>query len=142
MGNRAVIAFGTKPESPAVYVHWNGGWESITAFLEVASEWGYAGLLDVNKQAEGVASIIQNFFGETTKVDVGVLEELDTDNWDNGTYYVKAKEGAFWIVERSGKVNGVVPKDYSILPFSQEYYEGVLEEVHKQNPVPVEEFAS
>lgn len=136
MGNRAVIAFGTKPESPAVYVHWNGGWESITAFLEVASVWGYAGLLDKYEQAEGVAKVIQNFFGETTKVDVGVLEELDTDNGDNGTYYVEAKRGAFWIVERSGRVNGVVPKDYSILPFSQEYYENVVAQVGDAQPAP------
>ena len=142
MGNRAVIAFGTKPESPAVYVHWNGGFESVQAFLEVASVWGYAGLLDKYEQAEGVAKVIQNFFGETTKVDVGVLEELDTDNGDNGTYYVDTQTGHFAVVERSGRVNGVLPKDYSTLPFSQEYYEGVLEQVHKQNPVPTEELAS
>ncbi len=36
MGNRATIIFtdGKKSFSPAVYLHWNGGPESVYAFLE------------------------------------------------------------------------------------------------------------
>lgn len=87
MGNRAVIS--DKRKQIGIYLHWNGGPESICAFLT------YAKLKEV-RSVDGdpayfysrLSQIICNFFGGTTSCGVDVYEHLDTDNWDNGTYLV------------------------------------------------------
>lgn len=83
-----------------VYLHWNGGEESVTAFLRAAKD------LDVRAPANGNESyfyarfvqVIGNFFGGTTSVGVDSLDNLDTDNGDNGVYVVDAD---FKIVKRN-----------------------------------------
>ena len=84
MGNRAVIGF--KGMGVGIYLHWNGGLASVEAFLRCADDLG------VRPDEYGVArlaQIIGNFFGGTYSVGVGKLEDLDCDNWDNGTYMVE-----------------------------------------------------
>lgn len=87
MGNRAVIS--DKNKQIGIYLHWNGGPESICAFLT------YAKLKEVRSVDSDPAyfysrlsQIICNFFEGTTSCGVDVYEHLDTDNWDNGTYLV------------------------------------------------------
>ena len=90
MGNRAVIAAeGASGTDTAMYLHWNGGPESVRAFLRVAQDLGVRG--PVNDSAyffARLAQVVGNFFGGTCSVGVGPLDSLDTDNGDNGTYYV------------------------------------------------------
>lgn len=90
MGNRAVIV--TEPTATAkigVYLHWNGGRDSVRCFLAYASMthqrapeqdcYGWARL----------CQIIGNFFGGTTSLGIGPMSEIDCNNGDNGVYIIK-----------------------------------------------------
>ena len=91
MGNRAVIAFKDeftpKDLSPAIYLHWNGGRDSVEAFLNTAKHFEVRS--DSQYGCARLAQIIGNWFGGTLSVGVGCYSELDTDNYDNGVYWVK-----------------------------------------------------
>jgi hypothetical protein len=88
MGNRAVVTI--EGSKVGVYLHWNGGEDSVTAFLRAAKD------LEVRAPANGNESyfyarftqIIGNFFGGTTSVGIDDLDNLDTDNGDNGTFVI------------------------------------------------------
>lgn len=87
MGNRAVISF--KNQKTGIYLHWNGGIDSVESFLK------YAELKDYRSPSDdiyGIARLVQviaNFFGGTTSIGIGDVDELDTDNGDNGMYIVE-----------------------------------------------------
>ena len=89
MGNRAVITLAKKPiqNSVGIYLHWNGGAESVLAFAEAAKHFGVR-LHDETYATARLAQIIGNFFGGTLSVGVGILKCLDCENYDNGTYKV------------------------------------------------------
>ena len=89
MGNRAVITFAKKPNrnSLGIYLHWNGGPESILAFVEAADKFK----IRFGEESYALArltQIIGNFFGGRTSIGVGTLARLDCDNGDNGIYRV------------------------------------------------------
>lgn len=87
MGNRAVVAFGTDTKDIGIYVHWNGGEESVRAFLDAAKHFNVrAG--DQCYAAARIAQIIGNFFGGTLSLGIGTRDTLECDNFDNGTYVV------------------------------------------------------
>ena len=86
MGNRAVI---TTPDNPVgIYVHWNGGIESVLGFTHAALA------LDVRSPSSDpsyflarLSQIIGNFFGGTTSVGIGLTDRMDSS--DNGIWTVK-----------------------------------------------------
>ena len=88
MGNRAIITTEPyKPSNVGIYVHWNGGQESVEAFLAVAKD------LDVRSPAGDtdyamarLAQIIANFFGGTLSIGVGKVADMDSG--DNGIYTI------------------------------------------------------
>jgi len=95
MGNRAVITAGTTPASPCIYLHWNGGYASVLAFLKAAKDlgirrmpWNNAGQA---RAFDAIAAVVAGpFFG----CDVGrtvyreTYGETDTNNHDNGVYVI------------------------------------------------------
>ena len=91
---RSVSGFvGANPHRVGVYLHWNGGKDSITAFCEACRQLEFRGPVS---DCYGVARFVQvvcNFFGGTDGLSVGVdtLEHLDTDNYDNGVFIVDDK---------------------------------------------------
>lgn len=95
MGNRAVITWSDtkQPKTSSdlgIYVHWNGGIESIQAFLEYAEENGLPN--PSHDEQYGLARMIQmiaNYFGGFSSIGVGPLKELDCDNWNNGVFFCK-----------------------------------------------------
>jgi hypothetical protein len=103
MGNRAVITTSTTKEGFGIYLHWNGGAESVVAFLDAAKERGYrdpAG--DSSYAMARLCGLIHEFFGvdESTSLGIGTLESLDCDNFDNGVYVI----GKDWsVIDRWGK---------------------------------------
>lgn len=103
MGNRAVITFDKNPteNSVGIYLHWNGGAESVLAFLEAANHFQVLDGSDDTYELARVIQIIGNFFGGTTRLGVGPLKSLDTDNGDNGTFAVSRKGGV--ITMRQGR---------------------------------------
>jgi hypothetical protein len=87
MGNRAIITCGKAKTSPAIYLHWNGGPESVLAFLHAAKK------MDVRSPESDpayflgrMAQIIGNFFGGSTSVGIGQAGHMDDS--DNGIYVV------------------------------------------------------
>ena len=91
MGNRAVIAFvaddGTQDKDLClcIYLHWNGGRDSVEGFLEYAKK---QGLRSGDYGVARLCQIIGNTFGGTLSMGVDVVCNLDYDNFDNGLYWV------------------------------------------------------
>jgi hypothetical protein len=91
MGKRAVITTKENFENNGVgiYLHWNGGYDSVNAFLKYCELKGYR---SPNEDCYGWARLCQvlgNFFGSTTSIGIDVVNKLDCDNWDNGVYIIE-----------------------------------------------------
>lgn len=87
MGNRAVIT--TKDKTLGVYLHWNGGRDSVEAFLKYCELKGYR---CPEKDCYGWARLCQvlgNFFGGECSVGIDLYDRLDRDNGDNGVYIIE-----------------------------------------------------
>lgn len=99
MGNTAIIK--AQGEKVGLYLHWNGGVDSVTAFLKYCDLRGYRGFPDSYALAR-LAQVCGNFFGGTLCVGVEAMSGADTEHdarWlDNGIYIVKGWE----IVNRIG----------------------------------------
>ena len=130
MGNRAVIAFQeenwntVQPDSVGIYLHWNGGPDSVTAFLDAAKQLG------VRPDDYGVArlcQIIGNWFGGTLSLGIGKCRTLDTDNGDNGTYVVDLKNHGWEIAKTFPREGWSVGRGYDLRR------QGILAEVLEVN---------
>ena len=97
MGNRAVILSASdmlasgeiNPWQIGVYLHWNGGRDSVEGFLE------YCRLRDFRPpEVDGygwarLCQVVGNFFGgDGLSVSIGYACQLDLDNGDNGVYII------------------------------------------------------
>ena len=105
MGNRAHVIFKAGDEiSPAIYLHWNGGPESVYAFLDELKLRGVRS--DASYSAARMVQIIGEFFGavgDGATLSLGITngpanisdpEELDRyDGGDNGVYVVEYHMG-------------------------------------------------
>ncbi len=129
MGNRAVIAFvddkGKQDKnSVGIYLHWNGGRDSVEGFLQAAKDYG------IRSGSYGVARLTQiicNSFPGTLSVGVGVVKKLDCDNWDNGVYWVDKEFNivAREYIEKYGLVAGTFKEqqEYKLSEFVKEVKE-------------------
>ena len=96
MGNRAVItAAPYSDDNIGIYVHWNGGQESIEGFIRAAKELGFRDPLQDSYGWARLTQLIANFFRDTLSIGVDVCRNLDTDNMDNGTWLL----GPGWTIE-------------------------------------------
>ena len=95
MGNRAVITTRENFENNGVgvYVHWNGGRDSVEAFLQ------YCNLREFREPTHDsygwarLVQVIANFMGgEGLSVGIDVVNHLDCDNYDNGVYIIDGWE--------------------------------------------------
>lgn len=91
MGNRAVITTKENFENNGigVYLHWNGGYDSVSAFLKYCELKGYRTPDKDNYGFARLCQVIGNFFGGSTSVGIDVVNKLDCDNFDNGVYIVE-----------------------------------------------------
>ena len=91
MGNRAVIT--TTDKRIGVYLHWNGGYDSVSAFLKYCELRGFA---SPSRDCYGWArlcEVIANFMGsDGMSVGIDLYDRLDTDNGDNGVYVIDGWE--------------------------------------------------
>jgi hypothetical protein len=99
MGNRAVITikddYLNKEDWPSIYLHWNGGLDTVQPMLDVAKEYGVR--CESQYGTARLAQLFANYFGGTLSVGVGPYKDQDLDNYDNGVYII----GDNWqIVER------------------------------------------
>ena len=114
MGNRAVIT--TKENfnnnGVGVYVHWNGGRNSIEAFLTYCKLKGYRDPANDCYGWARLCQVIGNYFGGDCSVGIDICRNLDCDNGDNGVYIIKNWE----IVDRK-YFNGVEQSSYDLYEF-------------------------
>lgn len=95
MGNRAVVttksATGFNEDAIGVYLHWNGGRDSITAFLKYCELQGFTSPDDKYSTYgwSQFAQIVSNYFGGKTSLRIDKCKNLDCDNYDNGVYFIE-----------------------------------------------------
>ena len=87
MGNRAVIT--TRDKNIGVYLHWNGGRDSVEAFLKYCKLKGYRTPERDNYGWARLCQIIGNYFGGELSIGIDKYERLDKDNGDNGVYIIE-----------------------------------------------------
>lgn len=112
MGNRAIItAAPARAGNVGIYVHWNGGQESIEGFAKAAEQ-----LLIRDPSEDPVYAMAQltrligNFFGGTLSLGIGKVSELDPG--DNGIWAL----GKGWRLEQArcryaARVEKLSPED-------------------------------
>ena len=94
MGNRAVIttvgAYEPKnSQQTGIYLHYNGGRDSVEAFLTYCKLKGYySPEVDCYGWAR-LCQVIGNFFGGSLSIGIDKCCSLDCENGDNGTYLIK-----------------------------------------------------
>lgn len=87
MGNRAVIT--TKDKRVGVYLHWNGGRDSVEAFLKYCEMKNYRPPEQDNYGWARLCQVVGNYFGEGLSIGIDEYKHLDTDNGDNGVYIIE-----------------------------------------------------
>lgn len=109
MGNRCLIV-PKGNETIGVYLHWNGGIDSVTAFLKYCEYKGYRGF-DADYGIARFCQVVGNWFGGGLSLGVmpinGSLEEC-AKGLDNGIYIVEGWE----IVDHIG--NQYSPEGYDL----------------------------
>lgn len=93
MGNRAVITTRENFESNTglgVYLHWNGGRDSVQGFLEYCRLRSFRTPENDDYGWARLCQVIGNFFGaDGLSVGIDEIGRLDKDNGDNGTYLIE-----------------------------------------------------
>lgn len=97
MGNRAVIATSGYLEVQnsndiGVYVHWNGGRDSVQAFLTYCKLQKFRSPETDNYGWARLCQVIANYMGASgggLSVGIDKCCNLDCDNYDNGVYIIK-----------------------------------------------------
>ena len=101
MGNRAAVRFGD--EKTEVYLHWNGGPESVTAFLGAMYDRGWT---REDYFTGRLAGIVCEFFdadGDCRGYSLGVFPLGESDDSDNGTYHVSLNDKKEFVVTNGSK---------------------------------------
>jgi hypothetical protein len=124
MGNRAVITIKEnntpKEDWQSLYLHWNGGRDSVEPLLHVAKLYGIRCQADPSYAIARLSQLTGNTLGGTLSLGVGTYKQLDTDNYDNGVYVVKDWE--------------IVDREYHHGLEQQEYdFNKVVSEIRSKN---------
>ena len=91
MGNRAVITTKENFDNNGIgiYLHWNGGYDSVSAFLKYCELKGYRSPSQDCYGWARLCQVIGNFFGGGLSVGIDTVNHLDCNNWDNGVYLIE-----------------------------------------------------
>lgn len=104
MGNRAVI---TTPEKDmALYLHWNGGRDTVEPLLKYCEMQGYRPPSADSYGWARMAQVMGNFFGGSTSIGFDRFERLG-DQGDNGVYIIDG-----WKIV--GRIENTYDDDYNI----------------------------
>ena len=124
MGNRAVITTKENFDNNGVgiYVHWNGGRDSVEAFLKYCELKGFRSPETDDYGWARLAQVIANYFGgDGLSIGVNRVDHLDCANGDNGTYFIKDWK--------------IVGRKYFEWTEQQEYpLKGMLEDIDSRQP--------
>lgn len=115
MGNRAVITasksrYVAGSNDIGVYLHWNGGRDSVEAFLKYCELAGFRSPTHDNYGYAGLVRVISNYFGDGLSLGIDKCSSLDCDNWDNGVYIIEG-----WKIVGRQYFQGVEQNTYPLL---------------------------
>jgi hypothetical protein len=91
MGNRAIIQTKQSYENSGlgVYLHWNGGYDSVSAFLKYCELKGYRTPDTDSYGWARLCQVIGNYFGGGLSLGISIFSK-DAGKWmDNGTYIIE-----------------------------------------------------
>ena len=92
MGNRAVITFDSKSkDTPALYLHWNGGRDSVEGFLLATRILMETRGSDKHYSMARFTQVVGMFLDGNMSYGMGQLKNFGTDQ-DNGVYVVNTKD--------------------------------------------------
>lgn len=106
MGNRAIIK--ADGSSAAVYLHWNGGRDSVEAFLTYCKLKGHRSPETDGYGWARLCQVIGNYFGGTLSIGI-VSAEASGEYCDNGTYIIKN-----WEIVRREDFEGPEQNEYNL----------------------------
>lgn len=92
MGNRCVITTeeNFRNNGIGIYLHWNGGRDSVEAFLRYCELRGFRSPENDNYGWARLCQVIANFFGgDGLSIGIDTIDHLDCDNGDNGVYLIE-----------------------------------------------------
>jgi len=93
MGNRAVLTFDTfSKKGLGIYLHWNGGRDSVEGFLEATKQVMGGRLGDSSYGRARLLGVINTFMAGNLSLGMGACEQLDCDNYDNGVYIIDSEK--------------------------------------------------
>lgn len=152
MGNRAVIlnksdmlADGQiNPNQVGVYLHWNGGRDSIKSFLKYCKLKGYRSPSTDCYGWACLCNVISNFFGDGMSLGIDVASHLDCDNYDNGVYIIDRWEIVGRLYNHGAEqaeydVNSFVLELNEKMPEQSRMDDNVLQKLLKAEDVPYQE---
>ena len=88
MGNRCVIC--TREKDVGIYLHWNGGRDSVEAFLRYCKIQGFRPPETDSYGWARLCQVIANFMGGSgLSVGIQKYSKLDCNNGDNGLYIIE-----------------------------------------------------
>jgi hypothetical protein len=92
MGNRAVVCFDEFNDNAiGIYLHWNGGRDSIEGFLLAARTIMDGRMPDEQYARARLIQVMTTFFPGNLSIGVARCCELDCNNGDNGLYVVSSE---------------------------------------------------
>lgn len=92
MGNRAVVTFDSyDKENFGVYLHWNGGRDSVEAMLEATKRIMESRGVDPTYAMVRFVQVATTAIPGNCSIGLNKLKHLDCDNFDNGVYVVDSK---------------------------------------------------
>ncbi|MEQ1696187.1 MAG: hypothetical protein ABL901_10160 [Hyphomicrobiaceae bacterium] len=115
MGNRAVITLENdayEQHPVALYVHWNGGLESVLAFMTFTWDTFQRGHGDMFTFHARLCQVIGNFFPDGLSLygyDLAVAEQLSCDN---GRFHFRVGSHAFELLGRANEIKGAKTHRY------------------------------
>ena len=91
MGNRAIITTQNDFDNNGigVYIHWNGGYDSVSAFLKYCELRGFRPPEEDDYGWARLCQIIGNYFGGDLSIGINTLNKLPLRNCDNGVYIIE-----------------------------------------------------
>lgn len=112
MGNRAVITTKENFENNGVgvYLHWNGGRDSVEAFLTYCKLKEYREPETDNYGWARLCQVIGNFFGGDCSIGIDTVNRLDCDNYDNGVYFIE-----HWKIVGRKYFNGIEQDEFRLI---------------------------
>lgn len=127
MGNRAVIT--TEDRRIGVYLHWNGGRDSVEPLLAFCKAAGYEPPEHDGSGWAHLCTVMCCFFKRVGTVTVDTLDKLDTQG-DNGVYIIEGWE----IIDRENLYDGYEEQEFHDFATMLEEYNEELPERLKLAP--------